>query len=168
MKKILVLLYLFIFTTTYSNIPVYADSVYDENNQLVYYSDSYYGSEVMTIPQVSKESALEIAVNFTKEHCPEIADNINIDTVSITHTKSFPYGYNITFPRIIDGIVYRENNISFFIDSKNGQVVSFYKNFDNNLTIENNGELADTETAENTYKLAMGISLQYNKKNRKQ
>ena len=164
MKKILVLLYLFIFTTTYSNIPVYADSVYDENNQLVYYSDSYYGSEVMTIPQVSKESALEIAVNFTKEHCPEFADSINIDTVSITHTKSFPYGYNITFPRIIDGIVYRENNISFFIDSKNGQVVSFYKNFDNNLTIENNGELADTETAENTYKLAMGISLQYNKK----
>ena len=164
MKKFLTLLCLAVFTIIYSSTAVFADSVYDENNHLIYYSDLYTGSEVMTVPQVSKEAALGIAINFTETFCPENSDSINIDTVSITHTKSYPYGYNIVFPRIIDGIVYRENSISFFIDSKNGQVVSFSKNFDNNITIENSGSFADIETAENTYKLAMGMSLQYNKK----
>jgi len=164
MKKLLTLLCLTVFTIIYSSTTVFADSVYDENNHLLYYSDSYTGSEVMTVPQVSKEAALGIAINFIETFCPENSDSINIDTVSITHTKSYPYGYNIVFPRIVDGIVYRENSISFFIDSKNGQVVSFSKNFDNNITIENSGSFADIETAENTYKLAMGISLQYNKK----
>ena len=125
MKKILALLCLAIFTITYQNTAVFADSVYDESNQLVYYSDSYYGADVFSVPEISKESALEIAVNFIKEYCPEAIDSINTDTVSVTHTKSYPYGYNITFPGIIDGIVYRENSISFFIESKSGQVVSF-------------------------------------------
>lgn len=164
MKKILALLCLAIFTITYQNTAVFADSVYDESNQLVYYSDSYYGADVFSVPEISKESALEIAVNFIKEYCPEAIDSINTDTVSVTHTKSYPYGYNITFPGIIDGIVYRENSISFFIESKSGQVVSFSKNFDNNITIENSGELASPETAENAYKLAVGMTLQYNKK----
>ena len=164
MKRFIGIICLIIFITTYTNITAAADSVYDENGTLLYYSSPYYGSEVMTVPKVSKESALKTAIDFTESQCPEIAKELSTDDVVITHTKSYPYGYSITFPRIIGGIVYRENNVSLFIDSKNGQVVSFSKNFDNNIVIENSGEISDTETAEDTYKLAMGMSLQYNKK----
>ena len=90
MKRFLTFICLIVFTTIYSSTAVFADTVYDENNQLLYYSDLYSGSEVMTVPQVSKENALDIAVDFTEKFCPEISDNINIDNVTVTHTKSYP------------------------------------------------------------------------------
>ncbi len=164
MKKIISLICVILSICTSVNTIVFADVVYDENNTLLIYSDQYYGSDVMTVPNVSKQDAIDIAVTFIKDHCFEIADSISVESVSISHTKSYPYGYNITFPRIINGIVYRENNVSFFIDSKNGQIVSFIKNFDSNIQIEESTELIDIETAENIYKIAVGMNLQYNKK----
>ena len=164
MKKIISLICVILLICTFSNTIVFADTVYDENGTLLFYNDQYTGLDVMTVPAVSKQDALGIAIAFTTEHCPEIADSISVETASITHTKSYPYGYNITFPRIINGIVYSDNSISFFIDSKNGQVVSFAKNFDSNIQIEESTELIDIETAENIYKLAVGMNLQYNKK----
>ncbi len=164
MKKFMSLMCIIIYICTFTNTAVFADALYDENNMLLFYNDIYSGSDVMTVPNVSKQDAIDIAVAFTEEYCPEIADSISVESVSISHTKSYPYGYNITFPRIINGIIYRENSVSFFIDSKNGQVVSFAKNFDSNIEIEESATLIDVETAENVYKLAVGMNLQYNKK----
>lgn len=143
---------------------VFSDSMYDENNRLMYYSEPYVGAELMTIPMVSKQDALLIAKNFIAEKCPEIADSINTDNASISHSKSYPYGYNITFPRIINNIEYEENYVSLFIDSKNGQVNTYTKNFSTDIITEDSSSVIDKGSAENIYKSAFGIHLQYNKK----
>lgn len=140
------------------------DSIYDENNSLVYYTAAYEGTDKLTLPVVSKNIALTVARSFLKANCPEIIDEINIDAPSITYSKSYPYGYNIVFSRIINGIVYSENNVSVFIDSKNGNVVSYTKKFSNDITAEDTSSLIDEETAKAQYKLSVGLNLQYNKK----
>lgn len=164
MKKNISLICLIFYITLFTCTSVNADALYDESNMLLYYNAPYSGSEAMTVPQISKQAAIDIAATFTEEFCPEIADSLSIEAATVNHTKSYPYGYSITIPRIINGIVYRENGVSIFIDSKNGQVVSFNKIFDSNITVEESSSIADVETAKSIYRVAVGMNLQYNKK----
>ncbi len=160
MKKIIVTFCILISfsTTVFAN-----NSIYDENNHLISYSASYNGTESFTLPTVSKSIALNITENFILNFCPEIVDEINMDKATITYNKSYPYGYNIILPRIIEGIEYSDNYISLFIDGKSGDVINYTKNFSNNITVESYTSVIDKKTAEEQYKLSSGLNLQYNK-----
>lgn len=160
MKKIIIIFCILISinTTAFAN-----NSIYDENNYLVSYSAPYNGTERFNLPTVSKSIALNIAWNFILNNCPEIVNEINMDKATITYNKSYPYGYNIILPRIIAGIEYSGNYISLFVDSNSGDVINFTKNFINNITVENYSSIIDTKTAEDKYKLSLGLNLQYNK-----
>ncbi|MBQ7953564.1 MAG: hypothetical protein IJ332_02330, partial [Clostridia bacterium] len=81
MKKIISLTCVILLLCTSINTFVFADAVYDENNTLLFYNDQYLGSDVMTIPNVSKQDAIDIAIAFTNEHCPGIADCISAESV---------------------------------------------------------------------------------------
>ncbi len=164
MKKITGLLFTVIFLIQITSLSVYSDTQYDENGKILSYSTTYNGEEKLSVPQVSKEQAVNIALEFISETCPEISFEIDPLQNEISHTKSYPYGYNIIFPRVINGILYRENNVSFFIDSKYGQIVSFTNNFDSNIVTEDLTDLIDIKTARNIYKSSFGLKLQYNKK----
>ena len=146
-------------TTAFAN-----NSIYDENNSLTSYSVPYSGTDKLTLPTVSKNIALNIAQNFVLTYCPEVSSEINMDKAAITYNKSYPYGYNVVLPRIIKGIEYNENYVSMFIDGNSGEVVNYTKNFDNDITVENYSAIIDANTAEEQYKLSLGLNLQYNKK----
>ena len=146
-------------TTAFAN-----SSTYDENNSLISYSVPYQGTDSFTLPVVSKNIAVNIAQNFLENHCPEVVSEITADNYSINYNKSYPYGYNITFPRIISNIEYSVDNVSIFIDSSTGEVVSYIKNFSNDITVEDSSSIIDITAAEQQYKLSLGLHLQYNKK----
>lgn len=164
MKKNIKFLSFLLCALTIININVFADSIYDENNRLVFFDAPYNGAETMTVPQVSKQDALDIAKRFIEEFCPEVIDDINMENAVISHSKSYPYGYSITLPRIINNIVYKDNSISLFVESKTGQVTSYTKNFSDDISIEDMPSIIDRESAEGIYRLAVGMHLQYNKK----
>ena len=142
----------------------YAEKVYDENNHLVYLNETNSDSKSMSVPKVTKQEAVKIAQNFIAEFCPEVINDISMENLSITYSKSFPYGYNITFTRIINNIEYKENYINIFVDSENGRVTTYSKNFSNDIEVENTDSIISLENAEKIYRQAMGIKLQYNKK----
>lgn len=147
------------------NISCLADNkIYDENGYLISYYETYIGVNKLSIPSISKQEALEIAKNFISNYATEVADEISVQNVTISHSKSYPYGYNILFPRIINEIEYNANNISIFVDSLTGQVVSYNKNFSSDILIEDIPSIIDNQSAIEKYKLAMGMELQYNKK----
>ena len=147
------------------NMVTYANNtVYDENNNLISYSSTYNGTDKFVLPAISKKIAHTIAINFLKTHAPEVLNEINTENHTITYNKSYPYGYNIVFPRVIYGIEYTDNSLNLFIDSSTGEVVNYTKNFTNGITVEDTSSLIDIESAKEKYKSAMGIHLQYNKK----
>ena len=112
------------------NMVTYANNtVYDENNNLISYSSTYNGTDKFVLPAISKKIAHTIAINFLKTHAPEVLNEINTENHTITYNKSYPYGYNIVFPRVIYGIEYTDNSLNLFIDSSTGEVVNYTKNF---------------------------------------
>ena len=149
---------------TFINYTAYAEKIYDEQNFLTYLNEPYVGTETLTVPQISKRDAVKIAQKFISEYCPEVTDDISIENALISYNKSYPYGYNITFTRVINGIEYKENYINIFIDSKSGQVVTYSNNFNYDIETENTNSIIDLEKAKNIYKQAVGMKLQYNKK----
>ena len=163
MKKIFCFLLITFFCL--NNLIVFADNkIYDENNQLIYYSTEYYGSDRFTLPTITKSKALDIAISFIKNNAADVLKDIDTDNHSIVYNKSYPYGYIVTFPRIINNIEYNNDNISIFIDDKEGCVISFSKNFSKYLNIEGNSDIISLSDANNQYKAVNGIHLQYNKK----
>jgi len=161
MKKLLFILCVLmcINTTAFAN-----NFIYDENNSIVGYSAPYNGADSFVLPVVSKNIALNIAQNFISTHCPEITGELNMDNCYISYNKSYPYGYNITFPRIIGGIEYSQDNVTLFIDSNTGEVVNFSKNFNNSIVPEDYTSVIGITEALQQYKLSHGLHLQYNKK----
>lgn len=164
MKNLIKFFCVLLCTLSLINISVFADSIYDENNCLIYYSAPYIGSEKLTVPEIGKKEALDIAKAFISEFCPEVINEINTENAIIAYSKSYPYGYNITFPRVINGIEYSNDSVSLFIDSKYGQISSYTKNFSNDITVEAITSTISKNEAENIYKQAFGLQLQYNKK----
>ncbi len=146
------------------NFAFATDTVYNEAGNLTYYYDDYNINTKMTIPTVDKDNAVEIAKDFINRFAEEVKAHINTQVYTITFNKTSPYGYIITFPRIINNIIYDIDNVSLFIDSKNGKVVSYSKNFGTHTLVEGDGNIITLEEAREKYITAMGIKLQYNKK----
>ncbi len=134
------------------------------NNGISIFADNSMYTEKIKIPEISKQEALDIAIDFLSEFAPNIIEDINTDTSLITYTKSYPYCYNIVFPRIIGGIEYSTDNLSVLIDSSNGNIITHSLNFSEGVIFEDTSSIIDKQSATEKYRLAMGISLQYNKK----
>ncbi len=149
---------------TIFNIYVYADSIYDENGYLIYFEGPYLGSDSLCIPDITRQQARSIAQDFINNNCYEVISEISTENIIISYSKSIPYGYNITFPRVINNIEYPDDSVSLFIDSKNGQVTSYVKNFSDDITVEPYSSVIDKKTAEHIYQKAVGLNLQYYKK----
>ena len=164
MKNLIRITAILLCLLAFTNYTSHAENIYDSNNHLIHFNQPYSGFEVMAVPKVSKETALKNVQSFIYEFCPEILGDIDIDSALITYSKAYPYGYNIIFTRLINGIEYKENNISFFADSKHGQVVSYTKNFTDDINAETSSDIISLQNAQDIYKNAFGISLQYNKK----
>ncbi len=165
MKKFLCLfLTLICFIISDVNMVFSADEYYDESGFLTYYYEDFQSTPQMTIPVIDKLGAVEIAKQFIDEYAPEIKADTSTDVYTVNYNKSAPYGYIITFPRIINNIVYDLDNVSFFVDSKTGMVVSYTKNFNAYSSVESTDNIISIQTAQEQYKNAMGIQLQYNKK----
>lgn len=147
------------------NITGFANNmIYDENGFLTYYSVPYTGTEKLSVPVISKQEAIEIAKNFTANFGADVISEINTDNATVSHSKSYPFGYNVVFPRIIGNIEYITDNVSLFIDSSTGQVVTYNKNFSNDIVAGDTYSIINKQSAMEKYKLAMGLNLQYNKK----
>ena len=80
MKKFLniflILIYCFV---SVSNSVCATDTRFDENGNLTYYYSQYQGSEIMTIPTIDKNQALEIVKSFMDKYAPEAVLHISTD-----------------------------------------------------------------------------------------
>lgn len=140
------------------------DVFYDENGNLLYYYAEYEGNTKMTIPAVDKTEAVETARNFILQHAPSVMEKINTEVYTINYNKEIPYGYIITFPEVINNIPYNNDTVTVFVDSKVGKVTTYSANLDNYAYIEGEDKIISVADAQNKYRDALGIKLQYNKK----
>ena len=121
-------------------------------------------SAKMVLPAISKNDALLIARNYISSEASHLLDELDLDECyHITYNKSTPNGYNITFDRTINNILYETNGISMFIDATTGKITNYSENFNNAVKPAESLLIIDKKTAENKYKSAMGLELRYNK-----
>ena len=124
-----------------------------------------FASGYTKIPSISKAAALEISRNYIKQNAPEVSEQIDFtDNYSISYNKTEPYGYNISYTRMIFGIPYESDSVSLFVDAASGSVLNFYINFDETVEMPDSYPLISQESAKEKFISSMGLELKYNKK----
>lgn len=128
-------------------------------------SYGYFSSGLPVIPDVGKAQALEIAESYITAHAPEESKQLDFENgYSINYKKTYPYGYNITYTRIINGILYDADFIYMFVDGSCGEISDFYINFSNDLIFPDEIPLISLDEANRKFVASMGLKLKYNKK----
>ena len=119
----------------------------------------------LSIPVVTKAEAVSAAENYLMLTVPELTDEMDLkDGFTIKYNKSYPFGYNISYRRIINGIPYGTDCISMFVDSETAEVSNFQVNFSDDIIIGDKTQLIDKSAAREQFIAASGLELRYNKK----
>lgn len=122
------------------------------------------GNSKIILPLFSKPQALAVATEYITKMQPQLLSEIDVEKVfDIKYNKSVPYGYSITFPRIINGITYNADFIRMFVDGMNGNVSNFTVNFNTEVVPSVHETLISQKNAEEKLITAMGLELRFNK-----
>lgn len=122
------------------------------------------GNNKIILPLLSKPQALDAATEYITNAYPHLLSEIDVKNVfDIKYNKSAPYGYSITFPRVINGIPYNTDSVRMFMDGVNGNISAFTIDFNNELIPSVYDTLISQKDAEEKFISAMGLELRFNK-----
>ena len=122
------------------------------------------GNNKIILPLLSKPQALDAATEYITNAYPHLLSEIDVKNVfDIKYNKSAPYGYSITFPRVINGIPYNTDSVRMFMDGVNGNISAFTVDFNNELIPSVYDTLISQKDAEEKFISAMGLELRFNK-----
>ncbi|WP_416197488.1 MAG: S-layer-like y domain-containing protein [Sporanaerobacter sp.] len=121
---------------------------------------SDYENKKSTLPSISKDEGLNIAINAIKNINPQICEEIiyNESQKPINPNSS---EYNYEFIRIQNGIPYFENYLYVSIDKNTGGLMSYYLNWDEKISFPNSKDIIDLDKAIELYKEKIGLNLVY-------
>ncbi len=126
---------------------------------------TFASSGSIQIPAVSKDSAIKYAREYITNTYPDIVSELDFENeFTISYTKAAPFGYNISFTRVIGGIPYAQNYLSMFVDANSGEILNVTLNFDNDIIVDTEKKLISIDEAQNIFKSSLGLNLTYNKK----
>ena len=121
------------------------------------------GSKIV-LPLFSKSQALSVASEYITKMQPQLITELDTENeFDIKYNKSAPYGYNITFPRIINKIPYSTDCVKMFVDGTNGNVSNFIVSFNSEIVPSTAETLISQKDAEEKFISAMGLELRFNK-----
>ena len=121
------------------------------------------GSKIV-LPLFSKSQALAVASEYITKMQPQLITELDTENeFDIKYNKSAPYGYNITFPRIINKIPYNTDCVKMFVDGTNGNVSNFIVSFNSEIVPSTAETLISQKDAEEKFISAMGLELRFNK-----
>lgn len=130
----------------------------DENGRIICYDNSLNQEDENDnqVPKLSKKEALSIAYAKVETIFPEAINQISKDFAKVES------GYRVTFDRVINGIVVKDNSIGITIDSKTGKI-TYYTAEEWTTNIENvtNQNIIDKKNITNYFEKNMPLTLQY-------
>lgn len=137
----------------YSNINVSLDS---RNHITSYYK--YANNEDRKIPKKLASEYEGVIADFLKKVAPEISGHVALeDTYCYLYNNSYSY----TYRRCENGIVMPDNYVDFEIDYTKGEVVSFYTNWNYDVTIPSASKILTKEEAAAKLGTTLELELQY-------
>jgi|GEM_PF-2671336 len=138
----------------------------DENGIITYYlnEDYVYNSNSFVLPKITKQQAAEIAVTYVVANANDIIGNLDTATYSVSYSKNYPTGYIVRFPRKADSINYPSNDVTVWVDSQNGEVIRYNRNYDAALVFSSAQNIIDQKFAEQRFVENIRLELRYNTK----
>ncbi|GAA0729679.1 S-layer homology domain-containing protein [Clostridium malenominatum] len=122
------------------------------NENIVSLYKNYYMENEESKANLTWEEAYKIAINAIAKHSPEKFKEINTKATTqkndIENLKS--YGdkrYYFSFPRMVNGIPYMENNITVSVDAAKGHLVEYRLNWNENMKFDAPEKLIQKEEA---------------------
>lgn len=126
-----------------------------------YCNASPYGK--MELPVISKETAMSDSSDYIFANYPDITDEIDFESGVVSYNKSEPFGYVVSFTRMINNIPYPDDTITLFVDKDTGEILNCNVNFTDNLAVDDGPVISKSEAREK-YIVSNGLNLRYNKK----
>lgn len=121
---------------------------------------SDYENKKSKLPSISKDEGLSIAMNAIKNINPKISESIiyNESQKPIDPNSS---EYNYEFIRVQNDIPYFENYLYVSIDKNTGGLMSYYLNWDEEISFPDSKDMINLDKAIELYKEKIGLSLVY-------
>lgn len=119
-----------------------------------------YENKKSKLPSISKDEGLSIAMNAIKNINPKISKSIiyNESQKPIDPNSS---EYNYEFIRVQNAIPYFENYLYVSIDKNTGGLMSYYLNWDEEISFPDSKDMINLDKAIELYKEKIGLSLVY-------
>lgn len=150
-------------STTNGNISVTVDA--DTGEILNYYSWKPDNETTSRIPKYTEDEAKKAAINFLEKVAPDkFKQTKEIENKNGTYNMNDIYynpDYNFTFVRLVNGIPYRNNQITVSVGKNTLEVHSYYLNWDN-ITFPDSKASISNDEAIKIFKDKLGLKLQYN------
>lgn len=123
-----------------------------------YYSDI--PEQETKLPKYSKEEALNIAKDFMIKVDSNMYNQMLFDEKGY-YSSTWDTNYNFNYFRRVNGIIFRENNISISVSKITGEVMNYYSNWERELTFPRTTGIISLEEAKIAFKEKIGLELIY-------
>ncbi len=130
----------------------------DGNGKIISYEHSQRRASFKA-PVIFKADALDKAYDFIEKLYPEIMDEVKLVDSDYVYFASNSYSFN--FCRNVNGIDYTGSSISISVSNTDGRIVSFYINWDEDLSFDKPENIISSTDALAKWKVDSAMDLKY-------
>ncbi|MCX7921689.1 MAG: S-layer homology domain-containing protein [Clostridia bacterium] len=133
----------------------------DENGTIInYYKYTEYDySTKKKLPKLSKQDAKSKAEEFIKNIDPNLPAQLRY--MENTQYSTADYSSSFYFTRVVKGISFPSNSVNLEVNRNTGEIVSYSRNWTDNLVFPEATKAISLEMAQKAYKEKLGLSLVY-------
>ncbi len=137
-----------------------------QSGELMSLNSSIYNRKTSDVPKLTEAQALTAAKSFAEKYSYDEYINSNFEleaSDTIDAGRKYYYNYGFMFKRSVNGFDYGSNYLKVDIDNQTGNVVSFYKSWDEDTEFEPTDNMISADEAFASLMSQSDLELKYEK-----